>query len=122
MLKYLLLLLLVSTPVLADCTVQCPVTKENAGDYFQSDHFRWTDYDQDVHMLAGLSGSLIIGEVLIHYFDVSPWEAAIMSSIAMGMIGTTKEVMFDTYTSRTDIKTWWIGGIVGGATLVVLHF
>lgn len=106
----------------ADCTVQCPVTDQNVGKYFDADHFSWSNYDDDVHMLIGFGGALTIGEALTHYAKMPSWEAALIGGVAMGMVGTTKEVMFDTYTGRTDIKTWWIGGAAGGVTVMALHF
>ena len=106
----------------ATCTVQCPVTQDNAWNYVVADHFQWSSYDQDVHMLLGYSGALVIGEALIHYGHVRPWVASLVGTIALGLIGTTKEVMFDTYTGRTDIKTYWAGALSGGLTVIALHF
>lgn len=104
------------------CTVQCPVDNGNVGKYFDSDHFSWTNPSDQIHLAAGLAGSLIIGEFIHHYTHIPAWQAAIIGSLAMGIVGTTKETLFDTYTSRTDITCWWVGGITGGLTLIVLHF
>lgn len=106
----------------AACEVQCPVTDQNVGAYYDADHFQWATYDNDVHLLIGFGGALVIGEALVHYGHLPSWEAALIGSIAMGLVGTTKEVMFDTYTGRTDIKTWWAGAGAGGLTLIALHF
>jgi hypothetical protein len=115
-------ILFISIPSHADCTVQCPITPDNVWGYYSGDHFQWSNYDDDVHMLMGFGGAVVIGKALTHYANMPAWKAAIISSIAMGLVGTFKETMLDTYTSRTDIKTWYIGGISGGLTVIALHF
>lgn len=105
-----------------NCTEQCPVNSGNSWAYNQADHFRWNDWDTDLHVAIGFGGTLLLSEVLTRKFDVSPWKAAIMSSVIVGLTGTTKEVMFDTYTSRTDIKSYWGGSLVAATTFVVINF
>lgn len=116
-----LLALLVSYNSYA-CDVQCPVNEGNVGEYFKQDHFQWTDYDDVTHLLIGFGGAMVIAQALTHYGHMKPWQAALIGAVAMGVIGTTKEVMFDSYTSRTDIRTYWAGGISGGLAFTVLSF
>jgi hypothetical protein len=119
----LILVALASCPVKAlACDSQCPITPDNAWGYYNGDHFSWSNYDNDVHLLVGFGGALVIGEALTHYAKLPSWEAALIGAVAMGMVGTAKETMFDTWTSRTDIKTWWAGGTAGGLTVIALHF
>lgn len=104
------------------CTVQCPVTQDNVWGYYKADHFEWTNADNQVHMLVGFSGSLLLGEVIHQYTKLPVWQSALIGTLIMGLAGTVKEVGFDTYTSRTDISCYWAGAIVGGLTVTVLHF
>ncbi len=104
------------------CDVQCPVTEQNAWGYHQADHFSWQHSDDQVHLLVGFSGSLLIGELVQHYAKLPVWQSALIGTIIIGLAGTAKEVLFDTYTSRTDISCYWAGALVGGLTVLVIHF
>lgn len=104
------------------CTVQCQVTQDNVWGYYNSDHFQWTNPDTQVHLLVGFSGSLLIGELIHQYTHLPAWESALIGTLIIGLAGTTKEVMFDTYTSRTDIKAYWGGALIGGLTVTIIHF
>lgn len=104
------------------CDNQCPVTQDNAYGYYAADHFNWSVYDNDVHLLVGFSGSVVIGEALTRYAKLPAWESAIIGAVVMGLAGSVKEVMFDSYTGRTDQKMYWAGGLAGGLTVVALHF
>ncbi len=106
-----------------ECTIQCPVTSpEIAWAHFQDDHFRWTDTQQQVHMLIGFSGTLVVSELLTRYTYLKPWQSALIGTVALGLVGVTKEVMFDAYTSRSDIMGWFGGAAAGGLTFIVIHF
>lgn len=117
-----LITLLASNAAMAECRVQCPVTSENVGQYFDADKFSWSDPTDQVHMLIGFGGAMLISTALNKHTTLKPWQSALIGSLAMGLIGTTKEVMFDTYTSRTDIKTYWAGALAGGLSFTVLNF
>lgn len=104
------------------CDNQCHVTPDNAYGYYAQDHFSWDTYDNDVHLLLGFGGSLIIGEALTRYAKLPAWESALIGAVAMGMIGSFKEIMLDSYSGRTDQKMYWAGGLAGGLTVVALHF
>lgn len=114
--------LMIGKVALADCAVQCPVTPDNVKYYYAADKFQWTDPGDVQHLLIGYSGTLVIATALNHYFKVTPWKSALIGAVTMGVIGTTKEVMFDTYTSRTDIQTYWGGALSGGLTFIILKF
>lgn len=117
------LLLLISTSAQAEiCRIQCPVTSDNVRYYFEADNFQWTDPSDVQHMLIGFGGTFVIATILEHHWDMKPWQAALIGAVTMGIIGTTKEVMFDTYTSRTDIQTYWGGALTGGLTFTLLKF
>lgn len=117
----LLTTLLLSTPCFADgaggstCMPDC-----NA--YVQEDHFKWTNYDDQIHMLAAYSISITSAMIIEHGFKLSKLESALLGAVFTGMIGTAKEVFHDDYTSRTDIKTWWLGAATAGFTVVVFDF
>ena len=117
-----MLLMLATTIGYADCTVQCPVTADTAGAYFNEDHFSWSDPKDTTHVFIAMSGALVIATALNRYTTLKPWQSALLGAVAMGLIGTTKEVMFDSYTMRTDIKTYWAGGLAGGLMFTVLTF
>lgn len=120
--KFIVLLMLLTSNAYAGCDVQCPVNNENIVAYHDGDHFSWKNYDDDVHLLVGYSGSFLVGQSLVRFAKMPAWEAALIGTLALGLFGTTKEVMFDTYTSRTDIKTYWAGALAGGVTVFVLNF
>ena len=105
-----------------ECHWQCPVTTENVGAYFDNDHFSWSDPQDVNHMAIGFGGAMLISTALNRYTSLKPWQSALIGAVAMGIIGTTKEVMFDTYTGRTDIKMYWAGGLTAGLAFTVLHF
>lgn len=90
--------------------------------YEAQDHFAWTNYDNDVHLLAAYGMSLTTGLILEHQFGMKRLPAAIIGTLTATFFGITKEVMFDRYTSRTDIKTWTVGGFAGGLTMTLLRF
>lgn len=90
--------------------------------YYQGDHFQFGNYDDDVHLLLGFSGAMVIGLTLEHKFGMKRWQAALIGTLALGLFGTAKEVLHDNYTSKTDIKTWWGGALAGGMTMTLLQF
>lgn len=122
--KYFMILLfsLLSSPSYADCYVQCPVNDNNIIAYHNADHFQWTNYDDDLHLALGFGGAIVIATALEHYGGLPAWESGLIGGITMTLFGVSKEVLFDTYTSRTDIKTWAAGGLSGGLTFMVLNF
>lgn len=94
----------------------------NCNAYVQEDHFKWTNYDDQMHMLAGFTLSVTSAMIMEHGFHMTRLESAIFGAVIGGVVGTSKEVFLDDYTSRTDIKSWWIGSLTAGAAVTVLRF
>jgi hypothetical protein len=86
------------------------------------DRIEWTDYNDGVHLLASYSMSTVTGLTLQRYAGLKKWEAAALGALTGTFFGFTKEVFFDRYTSRTDLKMWAAGGAAGGLTILVLDF
>jgi len=42
--------------------------------------------------------------------------------MTLALIGALKESLIDSYTSKTDIKTWGAGAAIGGVTFIILRF
>lgn len=110
--KYIILLLLITSNCLAS----------EWDEYHDKDHFSWTNYDNDVHLLIAYGGTMTLSLLLQKQFKVNPYIAALSSALVLSAVGITKEVMFDRYTSRTDIQCWVVGAFTGGLTFTVLNF
>jgi hypothetical protein len=50
------------------------------------------------------------------------WQSALIGTVGSIVIEATREVFFSTYTSKTDIKTWSAGAVLGGATFTLVNF
>ena len=94
----------------------------DCNDYVSQDHFQWTNYDDDVHMMAAFSIALTSSMIMEHRFHMNRVESALFGVVIGGLIGTSKEVFFDDYTSKTDIKTWWLGFGIAGTSVILLRF
>lgn len=90
--------------------------------YRQLDRFQWSNTDDISHVLAGFSISFVTSYALERYTNLSPLEAA-LAGFALGtLVGVSKEVFIDSYTSRTDIKTWMGGAALGTISFTLLQF
>lgn len=111
---------LATGPVNAGPNPNAPLGDVNP--YYESDHFQWTNYNDDTHLLVAYSATVLCTLALEHKFGMKRWQAALTSAVAIGMLGTFKEVFHDEYNSRTDTKMWWAGAAAGGLTVVVFQF
>lgn len=90
--------------------------------YHDIDHFKWTDYNNGVHILTAYAITMTGTMLLTKKFGMNKFLAAGIMTVVGGLVGTTKEVFFDKYTSRTDIKCWWAGAATAGAMSIVINF
>lgn len=90
--------------------------------YHDVDHFSWQDYDDDIHIMSGFAISLTTGLIFQRYAKLPTWQSALYGTLIGAGVGIAKEVFFDNFTSRTDIKCWMAGGAAGGLTLISVSF
>lgn len=115
----LLALILALIPVKALAT---PPLQGTAQDYYEADHFQWSNYDDDVHVLISYAGTMTIALVLEHDFGMKRWQAAFVSAFVVSTFGVAKEVLHDEYAMRKDIKGWYIGSYTAALTVTVFQF
>lgn len=99
-----------------------PPLEGTPNDYYANDHFRLDDYDTDVHILAAYGISLTTSELVYTKFHMTKLESTLLGIMVAGGAGTCKEVLHDAYTSRTDLKAWWLGALTGGLTFNIINF
>lgn len=90
--------------------------------YKVNDRFQWNNTDDQVHILAGFAISFTTAYALERYTDLSPLEAA-LAGFALGtLVGVAKETLIDSYASKTDIKCWGSGALIGTISFTLLQF
>lgn len=91
-------------------------------DYHTADHFQWEDYDDALHIAVGYGVAFTTATILHKYAKKSALESAILGVAAGALMGAMKEGFLDTYTSKTDIRTWTGGALLGGTSFFVINF
>lgn len=90
--------------------------------YHTADHFSWSNYNDTIHIAVGYGVAFTTASMLQRFAKKPAWEAALLGAAAGTLMGAMKEGWLDTYTSKTDIRTWTAGAVLGGACYYAINF
>lgn len=87
----------------------------------ECERFTLEDISQASHLFAGAFIS-VSGQMVLTRFGMKPIPAALTATAVSMLIGASKEVFIDAYTSRNGIKSFWLGSAIGGAISISVNF
>lgn len=92
------------------------------GNYPQQPAFQLGDYSDSIRLLGGYAATVTLGLILSKDFKVDGLEAAVLSTLIIGGLGTLKDTLNPSIASGTYVKCWWLGAATGGFTVVIINF
>lgn len=89
---------------------------------FKEPKLEWGRSDTNLHMGVAFGASLAATEILEDAFEMKPWKATLLSTLAVGAAGLFKEHKLDAFPSASDMMA---NGVGLGANVVAqftIHF